>query len=116
MSSTQNALRLIHPYRDEGTWVFDDRATGLVKEPFVAGIDLLLDRKADELGAGDRLTLIFSDASFPGANVHLEWVRAEGGGAWYREAGSGQEGWLCPALYRYFEEAPSSLWIEAKAR
>jgi hypothetical protein len=118
VSNTQagNALRVIHPYRHLGTWVFDDADVGLVKEPFVAGIDTLLDRKAAEIGAGDRLTLVFSTRYFPGANVHLEWTREEAEGNWYHDVESGEEGWLCPALYRYFDEAPDELWIQVKAR
>jgi hypothetical protein len=33
-----NELMIIMPYWHAGTWVFDDEATGLCMEPFVAGI------------------------------------------------------------------------------
>ena len=33
-----NSLMCIEPYWSMGTWVFDDKEAGLVKEPFVAGI------------------------------------------------------------------------------
>ena len=39
-----NAICVIHPYKDQGTWVFDDPAVDLVKEPFVAGADEIIDR------------------------------------------------------------------------
>jgi len=29
-----NVVSVIFPYRLEGVWVFDDAATGLVREPF----------------------------------------------------------------------------------
>jgi hypothetical protein len=38
-----NALSVIFPYRLEGVWVFDDAATGLVREPFISGADNILD-------------------------------------------------------------------------
>src|ERR1700680_940515 len=38
-----NALSVIFPYRLEGVWVFDDTATGLVREPFISGADTILD-------------------------------------------------------------------------
>ncbi|HTE18814.1 MAG TPA: DUF6717 family protein [Armatimonadota bacterium] len=113
---SENSLRVIHPYRLAGTWGFDDPATGLAREPFVAGIDDLLDRKAREVGAGDELTLTFAERAFPGANVHLEWIRDEEGGAWYYDAEADAEGWLCPALYRYFDEAPEALWLQIRPR
>jgi hypothetical protein len=39
-----NAISVICPYKYEGIWVFDDPAAGLVREPFVAGIDVMLDQ------------------------------------------------------------------------
>jgi hypothetical protein len=38
-----NALFVILPYKLEGMWVFDDAATGLVREPFISGADKILD-------------------------------------------------------------------------
>jgi hypothetical protein len=34
--------------------------------------------------------------------VELEWVRQEYDGSWYRIKGQTFEGWLCPALFKYF--------------
>ena len=34
-----NELRIIHPYKHTGTWVFDDERVGLVQEPLVLGAD-----------------------------------------------------------------------------
>ena len=38
-----NALNVIHPYKWEGLWVFDDQRVGLEKEPFVEGADTIID-------------------------------------------------------------------------
>ena len=38
-----NAIMVIKPYRYSGTWVFDDPRTGLVREPFVAGVPEMID-------------------------------------------------------------------------
>ena len=38
-----NALMVIFPYQYEGTWVFDDSAVDLVKEPFVFGVPEMID-------------------------------------------------------------------------
>jgi hypothetical protein len=39
-----NSLFVIAPYKYEGMWVFDDPAVGLSKEPFIAGIDTMIDK------------------------------------------------------------------------
>jgi hypothetical protein len=39
-----NSLFVIAPYKYEGMWVFDDPAVGLSKEPFIAGIDMMIDK------------------------------------------------------------------------
>jgi hypothetical protein len=37
-----NALFVIAPHKYEGIWVFDDPTIGLTKEPFIAGIDTMI--------------------------------------------------------------------------
>ena len=37
-NNMSNQIMVIFPYLYEDTWVFDDRDTGLEKEPFVCGI------------------------------------------------------------------------------
>ena len=107
---TRNAIRIINPYRFAGTWVFDDENTGLVREPFVEGADDIIDVMAASItDADDGFALIFSAQSFPGSTLHLERVREEDEGWWYRSDALDMEGWLCPALFLYFEEAPEQL-------
>ena len=48
---------------------------------------------------------------FPGYQRELPWVREEDGGNWYSL--KGQEGWLCPAMFRYFDNAPEKLYARA---
>ncbi|PYI43113.1 MAG: hypothetical protein DMC57_04935, partial [Verrucomicrobia bacterium] len=43
-NDAMNSLMVIVPYKYEGLWVFDDAAVGLSKEPFIAGIDTLIDK------------------------------------------------------------------------
>ena len=110
-----NALRVLHPYRWQGTWVFDDESTGLVREPFVLGIDTMIDRLVAGVPGAERgFRLIFSAQPFPGATVTLERRREDAGGTWYYSGDYDQEGWLCPALFRYFPEAPPRLFARAE--
>jgi hypothetical protein len=112
-----NALRVIHPYKHEGIWVFDDARAGLVQEPFVSGADTIIDRMVAGIPDADTgFSLVFSAAPFPGYQARLEWKREEHGGNWYYSPELKMEGWLCPALFKYFDEAPRQLYAEFKAR
>ena len=56
-----NAIVLIQPYRHEGVWVFDDETVGLVREPFVSGADVIIDRMVEGIpGAEKGFNLFFS--------------------------------------------------------
>ena len=106
-----NQIGVICPYKWQGMWVFDDPAVGLVREPFVSGIDEMLDRLTASIpNAEAGFRLLFSAQPFPGFTVKLEWRREEYGGNWYFSPTLGIEGWLCPALFRYFEQAPRELY------
>ena len=110
-----NSLVVIAPYRALGMWVFDDEKAGLIQEPFVGGADTILDRLTIDIpNAEQGFRLVFSPGSFPGAQHRFEWVRPELSGNVYR-AEDGSEGWLCPALLRYFESPPPELWVAVGA-
>lgn len=112
-----NALNVIAPYKYLGMWVFDDPRVGLVQEPFVSGADTMIDRVAADIpGAEDGFMMLFSAAPFPGHQFQLAWRRAESGGNWYHASELNVEGWLCPALFRYFEAAPAQLFVQIKPR
>jgi hypothetical protein len=112
-----NALRVIHPYKYEGLWVFDDEKVGLLQEPFVSGADAVIDRMvADIPDAAEGFTLIFSDRPFPGYQGEFHWRREEFGGHWYYSPALDMEGWLCPALFKYFDLAPERLYAQFKPK
>lgn len=112
-----NFLQVIFPYQFEGTWVFDDDDKGLDKEPFVFGADTIIDQMVvDILEAESGFKLLFSHAPFPGYQVHGEWIREEMGGNWYRVSGFGIEGWLCPALLKYFDSPPENIYAKAESK
>jgi hypothetical protein len=112
-----NSIGIISPYKYEGMWVFDDAAVGLLREPFVSGIDTMIDRLVAAIPAADRgFRLLFSATPFPGYTVRLEWRREEFGGNWYFCPQLDLEGWLCPALFRYFDTAPAELYARAEPK
>ena len=108
-----NALFAIAPYRFQGMWVFDDPAVGLRQEPFVSGADRIIDVLTEEIpGAAEGFKLIFSPTPFPGYSARFVWNREEFGGNWYSWPEREMEGWLCPALFKYFETAPRELYVQ----
>ncbi len=121
MSATRNQITAISPFWDAevATWVFDDAAVGLTREPFVAGVPAIIDEllrrqlphRLDDRSLRQPFRLLFSADPFPDA-LAAELQREELGGAYYRfEA---QEGWLCPALFRYFAAPPARLYVRAE--
>jgi hypothetical protein len=113
-----NSLHTIYPYKFHGQWVFDDADKGLAREPFVMGADTIIDRLTSKIEkAGDGFILIFSAHAFPGSTALLQLctMKAETG-HWYMDMSSGIVGWLCPALLKYFHEAPEYIWVTVRKK
>jgi hypothetical protein len=45
----------------------------------------------------------------------LEWRREEVGGNWYYGDQFKMEGWLCPALFKYFQAAPREIYVKVES-
>lgn len=112
-----NAMMTIYPYRERGDWVFDDPSVGLVREPFVFGMPEMIDAFVKDIpNAQHGFKLYFSKQPFPGFQTCLTWLREEHEGNWYAWDESKQEGWLCPALFKYFGMAPAKIYCKAEAQ
>ena len=112
-----NQILVIHPYKSNGVWVFDDDRVGLVREPFVSGADDIIDFMVSGIpDAESGFNLLFSAEPFPGHHVEFERRHEEFGGYWYHVAKLDKSGWLCPALFLYFDEAPEQLYAQFKPR
>jgi hypothetical protein len=111
-----NALMVIFPYYYENTWVFDDPDVDLVKEPFVFGVPEMIDDLVKNIpNAKQGFKLIFSKSPFPSYQRKLTWIRGEYEGNWYTISGE-EEGWLCPALFKYFNKAPKVIYVKAESK
>lgn len=110
-----NAIHLITPRKENGMWVFDDEQRGLLREPFVAGADDVIEVASSLIpNAEAGFNLLFSEHPFPTAQIQLDM----------KERGSNTSGntyycpqlkldaWLCPALYKYFDVAPEHIYAE----
>ncbi len=108
----------LYPYLLGGScWVFDDERTGLKEEAFVLGMTEMISRvvRSKQVPDAERgFAMTFSDRPFEGHDVVLRWLRSDGGlGNWYEGTvvGERMEGWLCPALLLYFQEAPRAIFV-----
>lgn len=112
-----NSIMVIHPYKFGEMWVFDDDKVDIVQEPFVAGADEIIERMVAQIpDAESGFSLVFSASPFPGYQIEFGWRREEYGGNWYYSADLDREGWLCPALFKYFDEAPKEFYAQFKAK
>ncbi len=120
-----NSINIIAPYRNPDspeTWVFDDDARGLLREPFVGEANTLFDHVASKLGAADRVVVFFTgdDVVLPpikqGRQITAELELKHGSilnGSTYdaklSDGTSMKDVWLCPALLKYFPTPPKRL-------
>ena len=110
-----NAIMVVAPYWYNGTWVFDDPAVGLRREPFVAGVPEMIDvlvKDVDNARGGFRL--LFSAKPFPGHQKKLTWVRGGSEGNYYKLNDPPMEGWICPAMFKYYKTPPETLYVKAE--
>lgn len=110
-----NTILIIRPYWHNGTWVFDDKRVNLYQEPFVAGIPEMISHITKDIpNAKNGFRLLFSANPFPGYQMKLIWLREEDGGNWYYSEDLKIEGWLCPALFKYYRKAPKEIYAKAE--
>lgn len=108
-----NAIMTISPYKINSIWAFDDPAVGLIREPFVCGMGEIFDEIVKDIpSANQGVTLLFSDKEFPSTQGSLKLINPESGGNWYKHKQTDMIGWLCPALFKYFEKAPKEIFYQ----
>lgn len=111
-----NSIMMLTPRLENGQWVFDDAAVGLIREPFVGDANTLIDRMTARMAVMDRgFNLLFSEGPFPIATITLDLVETDPTGSVYKcEQHPDLRVWLCPALFRYFPKAPPRIWATAQ--
>ncbi len=109
-------------YKDERfRWVFDDKEKGIAQEPFVAGMDEVLDHLSKDI----------PNAVFDGFNLHIqEFIGSNErptvvlchhtafshpilgqSNYYYWEEMDRMKVWICPVLYRYVSKTPQILCL-----
>jgi hypothetical protein len=122
ISDVPAGVLALHPYLLLGHWVFDDARTGLKEEAFVGGMTEMISRVVSAVGIANSekgFRLLFSDKPFVGHMVSIQKVpggsKEEGNNYRGNILGEEMTGWLCPALYLYFTEAPDELFMRVEA-
>ena len=111
-----NNMMVIYPYRERDTWVFDDDRVGLVREPFICGIPAMIDIMVKDIADAEKgFKMLFSQNPFPNYQAELIYLREQYGGAWYKWEKHNLEGWLCPAMFKYFSSTPDKIYCQAEA-
>ena len=114
--SMGNAMLVIEPYRAGKTWRFDEPLLHLKSEPFVQGMPEMIDKMVELLpGENNKVRLIFSQRPFPGAQQRLDLRHEQDGGNWYYNEQYHMQGWLCPALFKFFPRAPQHIYARVEA-
>jgi hypothetical protein len=128
-----NVLNVIKPYWHANCWVFDDASKGLEEESLEGrfeaelreirvlarliggGVTKMIDYLVKDMpDAREGFILLFSSQPFAGYRVELDRIAEENGGCLYRGKNYSAEVWLSPALFRYFETTPGSLYMKAE--
>ncbi len=116
MTNKNNSVFVIVPYKWYGSFVFDDPERGLLREPFVLGMSEMIERMLEERGInGDEgFRMYFGAIKPPDKGVyHLKLMFKDAGGGWYRNVETRMCGWLCPAMFAYFDALPQDLYCLA---
>jgi len=109
-------------YKDERfRWVFDDAEMNLSQEPFVAGMDEVIDLITKDIpNATDGVFIHFRDGvgsdEFPfivltqaTSNIHPK----PGQSNYYFSEDLDKKVWLCPNMYKYAETTPQIICVWA---
>ncbi len=56
--------------------------------------------------------MVFSAGEFPGASLSLTWVKSGMRGNYYYCHELAADGWLCPALFKFFDDPPATLYVK----
>jgi hypothetical protein len=104
----------IVPYKYGSELVFDQEEYGLIKEPLIEGVPEILYELCERHNvSSEKFDLYFSDEPFEGFQLVADKLREYGGGFWYQIGA--KEGWLCPAMFFYFDSVPKNIYFKVES-
>jgi hypothetical protein len=112
-----DAIMVIHPYKLDGVWMFDDDTAGLVRKALAPSAGEMIERLVTDIPqAHDGFSLVFSAEPFSASEVQLQWRREASGGNWYYSPELDAEVLLGRGLLKYFPFAPKRIYVEVKEK
>jgi hypothetical protein len=109
----ESGVYTVLAYHKHGLWLFDDAARGLLGEPFVDGMDEIIDQVSGCIPRTheSRAFIRFVFADFEALGCESVLVRDEPvhDGYFYRLEGTDMRGWLCPETLKYFPVFPDRI-------
>ena len=97
-----NAEYRVFVHHSHGMWVFSDGHREINSEPFVDGMDVILDHVSGRI---PRTVDSVASIWFNFSDLALQ------GGYYYRLEGTDLRGWICPVALKYFPTHPERIYF-----
>lgn len=115
-----NKLFTLSAFFKDGLWMFNDPRRDIYEEPFIAGADIMFDVMSKRIDRPEInfCFILFANAPLPTCDVHAKHLKPDGYGGHvycvkqFTDQLIGFEFWLCPALLKFFPEAPKDLFVK----
>ena len=110
---TKNQINVLHIFKENGVWMFNDEEIGLFKEPFVSSMGDIIEMFVD---GRDKFKAFISHSPIHQGTLILQRIEDGMDGLYriYDNDPSSVIGWLCPALLKYFEYYPKFIYVKIK--
>ncbi len=116
-NKNSDGILVIEPYKSEGRWYFDDAKTDLLREPFAKNIGLMIEATVTNIPNAEKgFKLHFSSKEFPDYSLKIKRTREKSKGNFYYCEKLDIEGWLCPALLKYYKTPPRYIYFKAEKK
>lgn len=88
----------------------------MAQEPFVSGVPETIDDLARDIpDVGVEFSAVVVIPAISELSAYAAWVREEMGGNWCKANDPPTEGWVWPALFRYFARPPTEFFVMAES-
>lgn len=109
-TKTKNQVNVLHIFKEDGIWMFNDKDIGIYKEPFVS----LMNPIIESIVKTNKFTAFISKDPMP-YTVILDRINNKVDMiGYYQLRGTKMIGWLCPCLLNYFIDYPKEIYVKIK--
>ena len=115
MNKARNQINVLHIFKEDGVWMFNDGDIDIYKEPFISSMNPII----ESMVKGDKFIAFISKDPMP---YTLILDRIDKRQKWlnnnidmighYKLRGTKLIGWLCPCLLNYFTDYPKEIYVK----